>query len=347
VGDLHVTTWNVENLFLPNTGEGAPDDQAAFNAKIASLAAVIGQVGPDVLALQEIGPGAVLESLQAALTTPVPHSAVGQPDDRGIRVAFLSRLPLANLALIGPFPVGVRPVQAKDEVFNDPSTPADEAATSAMGRSALQVTVTVDGVPVTLITAHFKSKLISYARKQGLVGGSAFSPNDEGERLRYAGFALFRRAGEAMTVRDQLDLLLANPNDSSKGLGRQQPVVFCGDLNDEPDAATTQIIQGPSGSEIDLSPGSGFQRGDDGDGYRMWNLAALIPEEQRFSRIFKGRKELIDHIYASHRLVNPGNLPTVATIRDPDPLPSTGDNPDARKNQPGSDHSALHATLSV
>jgi hypothetical protein len=35
-----------------------------------------------------------------------------------------------------------------------------------------------------------------------------------------------------------------------------------------PLAATTQIIQGPGGSEIDFRAGSGFQTGNRGDGYR-------------------------------------------------------------------------------
>jgi endonuclease/exonuclease/phosphatase family metal-dependent hydrolase len=345
VTDLNVMTWNVENLFLPQSAEGAPSTQEAFDAKIASLAAVINHVAPDVLALQEIGSGDVLAPLQALLNPLLPHRAIGQPDTRGIRVAFLSRLPLVNPTIISAFPVGLRAVQVKDGIFDDLGTVVDEAATREMGRGALHVTVDVGGTPVTVVTAHFKSKLVSYARQRGLVGGSQFAPNDEGERLRYAGYALFRRAGDAMTVRDHLDTILTGPN--GKGLGTERAVVFCGDLNDEPDAATTQIINGPPGSEVDLSGGSGFRTPDKGDGFRMFNLAPLIPADRRFSRVFNGRRELIDHIFASHRLVNPGNLPTVTTIGDNESLPSIDDNPNGRKNAAGSDHAALHATFTV
>jgi hypothetical protein len=89
----------------------------------------------------------------------------------------------------------------------------------------------------------------------GVVGGSKFAPNDEGERLRYAGYALFRRTGEAMTARAHLDQQLVDPANLTVGLGRQRAVVFCGDLNDEPAAATTQIVAGPTGSQIDPGPG--------------------------------------------------------------------------------------------
>lgn len=42
-----------------------------------------------------------------------------------------------------------------------------------------------------------------------------------------------------------------------------------GDLNDTPQAATTQLLLGPPGSEIGTP---GFDQPDDGDGQRLWNL---------------------------------------------------------------------------
>jgi len=344
---IRILTWNVQNLFLPGTDDAAPDTDAAFADKIASLAAVIDRVAPDVACLQEIGPGDVLAPLQAALTRPLRHRAIGQPDERGIRVAMLSSRPLDDIEVIDAFPTGVRPVQVRDETFDDPATTADEAALDRMGRPALQATVDADGSPLTIVTAHLKSKLISYDRRPGLVGGTQFAPNDEGERLRYAGYAIFRRTGEAMTVRDRLDALLGSADDPSTGVGRERAVVLCGDLNDEPTAATTQIVGGPSGSEVDLAPGSGFRRPDQGDGFRMFNLAPLLPEGQRHTRVYKGRPELIDHIFGTHRLVNPDNLPTVGTVCSPDPLPSMDDEPNRRRNEPGSDHAALFATFTL
>jgi len=209
MSSLRVMTWNVQNLFLPSHEDG-PDTEEAFAAKLASLAGLIDQVAPDVAALQEVGPDDVLARLQATLTHQLPHAAIGDPDGRGIRVALLSTRPLAGIGLIRPFPAGVRVVQAKDEVFDDPATAGvDESMTGEMGRSGLEATVQVEGVPVTVVTAHFKSKLINYARQQGLVGGSQFNPNDEGERLRYAGYAIFRRTGEAMTIRAREDVPFA------------------------------------------------------------------------------------------------------------------------------------------
>jgi hypothetical protein len=58
-----------------------------------------------------------------------------------------------------------------------------------------------------------------------------------------------------------------------------------GDLNDEVEAATTQILNGPPGSEI---AATGFDHPDQGDARRLWNLAPRIPEAQRFSRKYSG-----------------------------------------------------------
>jgi hypothetical protein len=153
-----------------------------------------------------------------------------------------------------------------------------------------------------------------------------------------------------MTIRERLNEILADPLDPGNitaGTGRNTDVIFCGGLNDTVEAATTQIVQGPSGSEIGTD---GFQRGDQGDGFRMWNLASILPKvgnEPPFTRRYKGRGELIDHIFASHVLVNPSNMPVAKTIMKPDPLPNMDDNPNARRNDIGSDHAAVVAIFTL
>jgi endonuclease/exonuclease/phosphatase family metal-dependent hydrolase len=112
-----------------------------------------------------------------------------------------------------------------------------------------------------------------------------------------------------------------------------------GDLNDEPQAATTQILLGPPGSELG-TPGAA--RPDQGDAHRLWNLAALIPEAERFSRVYHGRGELIDHILVSQALLN--RVQEVRVVR-PGALPSVGDDPPARQADIGSDHSPVLARV--
>jgi hypothetical protein len=85
----------------------------------------------------------------------------------------------------------------------------------------------VSGQTVDVACCHLKSKLLTYP-------GGRFGPHDGGERTRYGAYALYRRAAEAVTVR-----VLANALIDSQGQDRA--VIVPGDLNDAPEAATTQM----------------------------------------------------------------------------------------------------------
>jgi endonuclease/exonuclease/phosphatase family protein len=61
-----VGTWNLENLFRPG-GNGAPSNDAAYQAKLDTLAAVINRLAPDVLAVQEVGDPEALADLAGKL----------------------------------------------------------------------------------------------------------------------------------------------------------------------------------------------------------------------------------------------------------------------------------------
>jgi len=294
MAELVVMTWNVQNL-LPVGSVGGPTSVAEYNAKLAARAAVIAAVEPDVLAVQEIGDDDVVADLNDACGDRFPHRATGSPDGRGIRVALLSAHPLGDVRDVTTFPAGVLPVQVRDITF-------EPATSSVCSRGILSATVTVDGVDVTVITCHLKSKLISYARAGGEPATSTFTPRDEGERLRYAGYALNRRTADAMTCRGLLDEVLTAPGDDTghgAGTGRDERVVFCGDLNDEPLAATSQIIQGPGGSEIEFRPNHHF--------IPQWFLRRFADGDERLVRVT---------LDAPNRPSPPTSVRNVAAIRD-------------------------------
>ena len=154
-------------------------------------------------------------------------------------------------------------------------------------------------------------------------------------------YALHRRAAEAAGVRSYATRLLQQPATASTAADTEAgaeaaAVVVAGDLNDDPAAATTQLLYGPPGSEVGTV---GFDRPDSGDRQRLWNVAPLITQPDRYSRIYRGRRELIDHILVSAPLVHA--VTTVAV--GPVPAPSITDDPDARRKEPGSDHRPVPA----
>ena len=218
------------------------------------------------------------------------------------------------------FPAPLGPVQVDDK----------EGRQEEMGRGAVWITVTSnEGQQVCLVTAHLKSKLLTFP-------GGRFNPRNEAERARFAAYALYRRAAEAATLRVWATGVL---DPKGKGL----PVVLCGDLNDTVQAATTQMLLGPPGSELDTR---GFKTPDKGDAQRLWNLAPLMPAGRNYSRINQGRPELIDHILVSELLVRKVDINSVGAVVV-EPLPSITPVPTARLNEPSSDHAPVVATFLV
>jgi hypothetical protein len=198
------------------------------------------------------------------------------------------------------------------------------------------VEIQFQGMRIHLIATHLKSKLLTFP-------GGAFSTNDETLRAQIGAIALNKRTAEATTLRLAANQILADhPTDA---------VIVLGDLNDGPGAATSQLLLGPSGSEIGTL---GFSRPDEGDAQRLFNTAPAIPEARRFSRIHRGVGELLDQILASEEM-----YPRVAANgprRDPvsdshidfvDNLPSVGTNPNARLGEITPDHAPVTATFLI
>jgi endonuclease/exonuclease/phosphatase family metal-dependent hydrolase len=308
-----VGTWNLENLYRPG-GEFGPHDAAAYQTKITALAGTITGIGPDVLGVQEVGQPEALADLVAALGGEW-HTVLSQhPDVRGIRVGVLSRLPVTVLDDVKIFSAPLAAVQSADV----------GPATAQTSRGMLAVRVEpAPGITLDVAVCHLKSKLLSFP-------GGRFQARDEGERARYGAYALYRRAAEATTLRGLADELVG-------GHGHDRPVVVVGDFNDEPQAATTQIVLGPPGSELGTA---GALRPDRGDEWRLWNLATLIPEAERFSRVHNGSGELIDHILVSRALIE--RVEETRSVVGHG-LPSVTEDPATRRDAADSDHAPIFA----
>jgi len=308
-------TWNLENLYRPG-GPFGPKDKAAYETKLAALASVIKELDPTLLGVQEVGDPEALADLTGLLDGEWHIALSEHPDHRGIRVGFLSRPEPRVLADTIAFPEKLRPVQSADS--GEPEAHA--------GRGVLAVRIVSGELTLRVAVAHLKSKLLTYP-------GNRFQPHDEGERARYGAYALYRRTAEATALRALADELLA-------GEGKTRDVAVLGDMNDEVQAATTQILLGPPGSEIDTP---GYKKDDQGDATRLWDVAPLIqPPDQRYSRVNSGRHELIDHVLVSHHLVHRiteagTGLPDNDALR----LPSIGPDPAERRGAPGSDHAPV------
>jgi endonuclease/exonuclease/phosphatase family metal-dependent hydrolase len=327
------TTWNVENLFRPGA-VAPPAELERYERKLALLAATIARLDPDVVALQEVGGLEPLHDLQTRLPAYAHARISAFPDERGIRVAFLSRHAIVTHEDIVDVPPG--PALA----VNGLDAGGRIGPLTRMGRGALRVRVGVPGVAIDLIAVHLKSKLLTFPR---FGGAAAFEPRDENERAQAAGSALMRRAAEAVTVRMRANALLVG--DASR------PLIVLGDFNDVPESQTSLLFAGPEGSELGTP---GFARPDRGDHARLWNVAPAIAPERRFSRKHRGWSELLDQIFASEELfpVDPagrrqGPVRADSFVDFAGALPSVADDPTARSAEIAPDHAPVSATFSI
>lgn len=304
-----VATWNVENLFLPGTDDG-PSNHDVYKRKLAYLASVITGVGADVVCLQEVGGEQPLADLAETLGGSVPQTAIGQPDDRGIRVAIMSRFPITERYDWVDFPAGALPAVPG----------ADGNVLTAMARGALETVLSVDsGRSLRVVTTHLKSKLLTFP-------GDRRYPLDEDERARGAGYALLQRGAEAVAVRVELNTWMPRQPDV--------PVVLAGDMNDEPQAVTTVLLTGPADSDPN--------RPDRYDPYRLYNLADRLPPARAFSRIYRERRELIDHVMVSRELLLAG----VTADAFVDDIVGIDEDLDSRRDAVVPDHAIVFARIS-
>jgi hypothetical protein len=160
--------------------------------QLTALAETITELAPNILAVQEVGEPEALHDLVDRLAG-TWHTALADPDGRDIRAGVLSRLPLSDIAQVVNFPERLRPIQVDDI----------GTTMSEMGRPGLRVRVEPDsGTALDVISCHLKSKLLTFP-------GGRFSTRDEGERARFAVYALNRRAAEAAAIRAFVTSLLA------------------------------------------------------------------------------------------------------------------------------------------
>jgi predicted extracellular nuclease len=343
-----VMTWNVENLFLPAAtyAKGTPGfeagakDETVYVRKLAHLEQVIRAQSPDVVALQEIGDPRALQALHEQLLDLFPFPpVVGVADSRHIRVALLCRHELTNAATPTAYhPQGLQGVSSTSIDSNEPKTD------TAMGRGIAIITFPLGIHTIHVITAHLKSKLLTYNRP----GNAKFSPRNEDERAREAGRALLRRTGEAVALRAYVNTIIENTDDT---------LLLMGDLNDGTDAATTQLLLG----ELDLWP----DRMGANDGKRLYNLATvwatyyalrnnLTPQEKAeaeafqrtlYSRVYRRNRELIDHILVTNNLAKRNVRAAFACLVQG--IEPVQDNPNTRKDEFIPDHAPIVARFNL
>ncbi len=298
--ELAVASYNVENL------DGA-DPQERFDH-------IAGQIttnlrSPDILSLEEVqdNDGAasaaptnadvtyarLIEAIRRAggptydfrQIDPTPNSDGGQPNGN-IRVAFLFRTDRRDLSFVdrpgGTATTPTEPVAGPEgaQLTLSPGRvdPTDPVFNNS--RKPLAAEFRYRGRPLFLVGNHFNSK-----GGDDPIFGRFQEPRRSSE-LQRRGSA----TNEADTVRGQAGVVNAFVR-RLLDLDRRARVVVLGDINDFEFSETLRVIE----------------EGDEPGGDReLVNLWRLLPQRERYSFIFQGNAQVLDHILVSPGLLSAG-----------------------------------------
>ena len=297
-GELAVASYNVENL------DGL-DPQARYD-RVADQ--IVGNLrSPDILSLEEIqdNDGAaspaptnaevtyqrLIDAIRAAggprydyrQIDPAPASDGGQPGGN-IRVAFLFRTDVRDLRFV-------------DRPGGDAVTPTEPAA--GPGGTA-QLTLSPGRVdPTNPVFDNSRKPLAGEFRYRGkplFVVGNHFASKGGDDPL-FGRFQEPRRAESELQRRGSA----TDPADTTRGqagvvnsfvrrildIDPRARVVVLGDFNDFDFSETLRVLE----------------RGADDRGFELVNLWRLLPREERYSYIFQGNAQVLDHILVSPALL--------------------------------------------
>jgi len=306
---LRLATFNLENLGI-RAGEDTPELRSWLRNHQAALRDTIRRLGADAVAFQEVLDPKLLGPLLEGLD--YPHVVLGEQGESPLLTGVFSRYPL-----LAPRPVASGTAIA----LRDQKTGLELSVGGSFSRPALQVEWDAPGLRTTLLVVHWKSKIPSFTPRRRGEGEPWAALGDAGEgRL----VTEVKRLAQAVELRRVVDGLLA-----------QDPgirLAVLGDFNDVLESEALRIVRGDAAGC--RSPGLLPQE--------LLPCELAVPPEQRYTQRYRGRPEMLDHIFVSRSLLPHFSGAQVLNefLREADEGPEAGRAADA-----GSDHAPLVATF--
>ncbi|MBE0616638.1 MAG: endonuclease/exonuclease/phosphatase family protein [Proteobacteria bacterium] len=309
--ELRLATFNLENLGI-RAGEDTPKVRSWLGRHQAALRDTVRRLEADAVAFQEVLDPSLLEPLLDGLD--YPHVVVGERAESPLLTGVFSRYPL-----LVPQDVA----RETDLALQDDKTGLVVGVRGPFSRSVLRVEWDAPGMPTTLLVVHWKSKIPSFTPSRQREGEPWRSLGDAGEgRL----LTEVKRLAQAVALRREIDRRFA------RDPGARLAVL--GDFNDILDSEALRIVRGDA--QACLSPGLLPQE--------LLPCELSVPAEKRYTQVYRGRPEMLDHIFISRALLPHFHGARVFNefLRDAEEGPEAGRSADA-----SSDHAPFAATFRV
>jgi endonuclease/exonuclease/phosphatase family metal-dependent hydrolase len=268
--ELRLATFNLENL-----GVRPDEDTAAVRAwlpaHIKALRDILRRLDADAVAFQELLDPALLATLLDGLG--YPHVAVSENGGPSpLRLGVFSRYPLLE-----PRPAVIQ----ADFSATDGKTGLEIHVRGPFSRPALEVVWDAPGLRVDLVVVHWKSKIPSATHTEGReTTWASLGQVGEGRLM-----SEIKRLAQAVELRRVVDRRLAADPEAR--------VAVLGDFNDTLDSEGLRIVRGDARSV--QAPLLAQQE--------LLPCELAVPADLRFTQIFRGQREMLDHVLVSRGLV--------------------------------------------
>lgn len=281
---MRIATFNLENL------DDEPEEDPTLAERVELMRPQLLRVDADVLCLQEVNAqGASGDRSLRALDTLLEDTPYAD-FERAVTVTERGEFAAdRNVVTLSRYPIAafeqyrsdlVRPPRYA-RVTADP--PDEEARDVRWERPLLRTTLTLpDGGPLEVLNVHLKSK-----NPMAIPGGQVdrFTWRTASARAEGSFLSAMQRLGQALETRMLVEMLFDADPDARLAL--------CGDFNAEANDVELRALRG----DVEESGNPELA------GRVLVLCERTIPESTRYSLLYQGRGEMIDHILVSRALL--------------------------------------------
>lgn len=289
---FYIATANLLNFANPNRTyyeNTPPYDKKAYDKKVRGITELLVKAHADIIAVQEVWDSQALEEVAIALgfkrehvVIPLASNDPNSPHTQGRgaqktpAVGIITRFEQLESSLLE--------VIADKAVIDIP----DIGAYRRFNRPPLVLRVNAFGQPITIITAHLKSKRAFFLRDEA--GNLLEDMNDPNIRVRAKLRSLCMRAAEAASIRMSIIERLHHT---------REPLILLGDMNDVTGSVTTQLMTETGEVNYDKSMRD----------VALFDAARVQARygwmrDVAYTHIYQGMPEVIDQLFVSEEFLS-------------------------------------------